>query len=105
MNPFLRKLGWVVKRRQKEADLREELEFHLTEESEDARAAGLTEEEARFAARRELGRVTLIVEDTRAVWGWPLLEQLAQDLRYAVRTLIRSPAFTLAAPDAAAANA
>lgn len=87
----------MVKRRQREAEVREELEFHLAEEIEERKATGLTDEQARFAARRELGNLPLVPEDTRAVWGWSMLDQVGQDLRYAVRTLSRTPSVTLAA--------
>ena len=97
MNSFFRKLGWLAKRHRKEHELREELEFHLAEEAEERRAMGLTEDQARFAARRELGNITRVVEDTRAAWGWIMLEQVGQDLRYAVRTLIRTPTVTFTA--------
>jgi predicted permease len=97
MNAFLRKLSWFARRRRKESELRDELEFHLAEEAEERREAGLSEEQARSAARRDLGNIALVVEDTRAVWGWGQLEQAGQDLRYAVRTLSRTPSVTLAA--------
>lgn len=87
MSSFFRKLSWLGRRRQKEAELREELEFHLEEEAQERRADGLTEEEAGYAARRDLGNYTLVQEDTRAAWGWTLLEQFIQDVRYAVRTM------------------
>ena len=87
----------VGQARQKEAEVREELEFHLAEEFEQRKAAGLTDEQARFAARRDLGNLPLVLEDTRAVWGWSMLDQARQDLRYAVRTLSRTPSVTLAA--------
>ena len=41
MRNVLRKLQWLVERRRKEAELREELEFHLEEEREEQRAEGL----------------------------------------------------------------
>jgi predicted permease len=94
MKSFLRKLGWLTRRRSKEADLQEELRFHLQEEAELRQAEGLPDEDARWAARRELGSVTLISENTRAAWGWTLLEQLAQDLRYAFRTMAANRLFT-----------
>ncbi|MPY90568.1 MAG: FtsX-like permease family protein [Luteitalea sp.] len=94
MRGFLRKLSWLTQRRRKEVELREELEFHLDEETEQGKAAGLTEERARFVARRDLGNVTLISEDTRATWGWTMLEQLGQDLRYAVRMMASNRTFT-----------
>ena len=93
MTSFFRKLHWLTERRQKEAELRQELQFHLDEESEALRRYGLTEHEARSAARRELGNLTLIQEDTRAAWGWAFLEQLGQDLRYACRTMAANRMF------------
>ncbi len=87
MTAFFRKLRWLTERRHKEAELREELQFHLDEEADARQGEGLTAEEAKWAARRELGNLTLIQEDTRATWGWTILEQLGQDLRYACRTM------------------
>ena len=97
MSSFFRKLSWLGRRRQKEAELAEELDFHLEEETEERRADGLTEEEAGYAARRDLGNYTLVQEDTRAAWGWTLLEQFIQDVRYAFRSLRKSPLFTVVA--------
>ena len=84
------KLAWWMRRRQKETDLREELEFHMSEEAEEREAAGLSRDAARAAARRDLGNVTLLTEDTRALWTWTLLEQFAQDARYALRMMARN---------------
>jgi macrolide transport system ATP-binding/permease protein len=97
MNSFFRKLRWFTQRRNKEAELLEELQFHLAEEAEQRRGDGLLEEEARWAARRELGNLTLVEENTRAAWGWTILEQLGQDVRYAFRTIIANKLFTLLA--------
>jgi predicted permease len=97
MKSFFRRLGWLARRRRKEAELREELQFHLKEEAEQYQREGLAEEQARWAARRELGNLTLVQEDTRAMWGWTILEQFGQDLRYAFRTMDANRLFTLLA--------
>ncbi len=91
---LFRKLSWWMQRRRREAELREELEFHLDEEAEARRADGLPSDQARSAARRDLGNVTLLREETRTLWTWTLLEQVAQDLRFALRTMRKNPAFT-----------
>jgi predicted permease len=93
----LRKLTWWVQRRRKEGELREELQFHLEEEADELRANGLLEDHARWAARRDLGNVTLLREDTRTLWTWTVLEQFVQDVRHAIRTLRRSPSFAAVA--------
>ncbi len=94
MTPFFRKLSWLAQRRRREAELREEIQFHLDEDAEQLQADGLANEEAQRVARRDLGNVTSLKEDTRAMWTWALLEQLVQDLRYAVRAMINNRAFT-----------
>ena len=94
MNAFFRKLRWLTERSDKEAELREELRFHLEEEAEQRHADGLTEDEAGWAARRELGNLTLVEENTRAVWGWTRLEQLARDVGYGLRQVRRNPGFS-----------
>jgi macrolide transport system ATP-binding/permease protein len=94
MIAFLRKLGWLFQRRDKEAELRAELEFHLEEEAEERQTAGLPDDAARRAARRDLGNLTLVQENTRSTWTWTFWEQLGQDLRYALRTMFRNRTFT-----------
>jgi hypothetical protein len=78
-------------------DLDREIRQHLELEEEERAADGLSPGEARFAARRAFGNVALTREDARAVWRPIWLQQAAQDLRYAVRIALRTPAFTLGA--------
>jgi hypothetical protein len=98
MPGFFRKLEGLTKRSRKEAELREELEFHLAEEIEKGRAAGLTEAQARAAARRELGNLGRVAEETRSAWSWPLLtlaESVFADARYGARMLARNAKVTV----------
>jgi predicted permease len=94
MNSLFRKFMWWRQRQRKEDELREELQFHLTEESGERHADGLSEDQALLAARRDLGNVTLLQENTRTVWSWILLEQLAQDVRYGLRAMFKNRLFT-----------
>src|SRR5262249_43689735 len=97
MIPFLRKLRWLTQRARKEAEFREELDFHLSEEAALQEEAGRTHSEATAAARRELGNLGLVQEDTRSAWGWTFLDQLGQDARFAFRTMKSNRLFTLLA--------
>jgi putative ABC transport system permease protein len=63
-------------RRQEERDMHEELE-------------ALTD----IAGRKDLGNLTLAMEDVRATWGWSWLENTFADIRYGLRSLIRQPGF------------
>ena len=94
MTSLFRKVQWWLRRQRKEKELDEELQFHLAEETEDARAGGLSAADAARAARRDLGNATLLREDVRRLWSWTLLEQLAQDVRYGLRGMARNRLFT-----------
>jgi putative ABC transport system permease protein len=94
MNSFFRKLRWLTRRSDKEAELREELQFHLGQEAEQRQDDGLIQGEARWAARRELGNFALVQENTRAAWGWTRLEQFARDVDYGLRQVRGNPLFS-----------
>ncbi len=70
---------------------------HIHRETQDNIDRGMTPEEARYAALRKFGNVTLAREDTRVVWIPVWLDQLRQDLRHAIRTLRSAPGFTATA--------
>ena len=80
-------------------DLERELCAHLELEAEEQRDGGLPDDEARYAARRAFGNAALVKEDVREMWGWGPVERIIQDLRYAVRILVKAPAFTAVALD------
>lgn len=87
MISLLRRVQWWLQGSRKEAQLREELQFHLAKEAEERLAAGLKAEEARSAAERDLGNEARVREDVRAVWTWRPIDELTQDVRYALRTM------------------
>jgi predicted permease len=86
---------WQIRKR--DADLERELRSDLELEEEEQREGGISREEARYAALRAFGNPTLIREETRAIWSWTWLESLARDLRFSLRTLHRTPGFTVIA--------
>ena len=77
--------------------LSEELEVHLKMAIAERVARGEEPSQARAAALREFGNLSLIKEVTRARWGWLGLENLLHDIRHALRQLRRAPAFTATA--------
>ena len=86
---------WQIRKR--DADLERELRSDLELEEEEQRENGVAPEEARNAAMRAFGNPTLLREQTRAVWSLNRLEALARDVRYGLRTLRRTPGFTMLA--------
>ena len=91
---FIGGLNALLRRTRAEQELDEELRAYL-ESSVDAKVgAGMSREEAWRAARIELGSIESVKDHTRDV-GWETtVEQIWRDVRYAARTLWKSPAFS-----------
>lgn len=94
---FLFRLWALVRSRQMDREIDDEIASHLAEATEEYVKQGLSPEEARRAAQRSFGGVPQTKEVYRQVRSFMWLEELSRDLRYAFRTLRKSPAFTTTA--------
>jgi putative ABC transport system permease protein len=94
---FVAKVRGLFGARKREDEFDEEMQAHLQLLAERLLAQGMSQEDAAAAARRQFGNTTLLQEDRRELRTLASVEDLGRDLRYALRSLRRSPAFTAVA--------
>src|SRR6185436_2616443 len=90
-------MGWVQRllgRNKLESDLDKELRYHVERRVADLIADGVSKQEAARRARLEFGGADVIKEECRDARGTRWVEDFAQDCRYGLRILRRSPVFT-----------
>ena len=82
LREFARRLGMLVRRRQFDADLEEEMRLHLELREREHIKSGMSAADARMLAHRRFGNVTSLRERSHVLWDWEWLEHLAQPHGY-----------------------
>ena len=97
MRELLRRAWYLLRQRRVEADLDAEMAFHREMKERELAERGASPDDAAHGARHAFGSVALAHNQARDVWVWPWLQDLAQDLRFALRQLTRDRAFSVVA--------
>jgi len=84
----------VFRRHRLDSDLDSQLAHHLEALEAEARARGLSADDARAEARRAMGGLAQVKEDYRDQLRIPLVDTIRQDVRHAVRAMAHNPTFT-----------
>jgi putative ABC transport system permease protein len=91
---WIRRVTQLVRRRDWERDLTDEMALHVALRAAQHTADGLTPEQATRRARQQFGATLPLREESSDAWGWRWMEHAARDVSAALRALRRSPGFT-----------
>src|SRR5438094_6346825 len=92
---WYKRLRKLFGRKQLDADIEHEFEFHLAQSVDNLISAGMSEEDAHQTARRRFGNYTLHKEGIRNIALPLLIENVWRDIWYGIRQLRRNPGFTI----------
>src|SRR3954465_1197184 len=92
-----RPIRFYLNRERFERELAEEMRFHVEMNARDHEQAGMSADDAAWAARRRFGNATRLRDQTGDVMAVGWVEAAIQDARYALRSLRQAPAFTAVA--------
>ena len=95
MGEIWRRLAYFFRRDRFACDLDDEMRLHVELRARKLHDVGVSDPTA--AARRQFGNRTVLLESSAELWGWGAWERLVQDFRMALRTLGKTPAFTVVA--------
>ena len=91
---FRLRLRYLARHSERQRLLWEEMDFHIESMAQDLAGKGMSEQEARAAARRKFGNMTQKSEEARGAWIARWMSDLAQDLQHAFRGMRRDAGFT-----------
>src|SRR5215469_3846569 len=94
---FRSTVAGLLRRNRLESSMTDEMRFHIEAYTRDLIESGVPQDVAERRARIEFGGVELYKERCREARGLRLLDELGADLRYASRTLAKSPSFSITA--------
>src|SRR5262245_16244290 len=97
MGRLIRRVRYLINRARHEDDLADELRFHQDMKEQQLRADGVPSTDVASSARRAIGNDLAARQYSRDVWIWPWLQDIAQDVRFGIRMLLKDRRFTAAA--------
>lgn len=97
LSRWITRLRALFRGHRADAEFDEELRYHLEQQIEQNLSLGMDAKEARAAALRQFGNPLLLRDQARETWRWRRLDELAHDLRYAVRGMRNNPGFSAVA--------